>query len=122
MRIQTDRERRETLALIRSLRRDLKASERERAALAEQLRAARSEAGAVQAELDAIDSSVVQAHRELLARNQQLRIANRQLHKQVEDAMGYGPAELAVIDAGGEKALAAAEREAHETAAKVSAT
>jgi len=122
MRIQTDRERRETLALIRGLRRDLRASETERAELAEQLCTSRREEAALRDELDAIDSSVVQAHRELLAANQQLRIANRHLHKQVEDAMGYGPAELAVIDAGGEKALAAAEREAADAAVKVSAS
>lgn len=122
MRIQTNREHDETLALIRSLRRDLKASDAERVVLADQLRKARAKTGAVQAELDAINSSVVQAHRDLLANNQQLRIANRQLHKQLEDAIGYGPAELAVIDAGGEKALAAAEREAAAAAAAVKAS
>jgi hypothetical protein len=118
MRLQTDREHKQTAVLIRTLRRDLRAADAERAETAEQLLRSRREAIALRAELDAIDSSVVKAHRELLAVNQQLRISNRSLRGQLDDAMGYSAMELGVIDAGGEKALAAAQITAHAAAAK----
>lgn len=108
---------------MRLLREDLAASHANEAALAADVIRAKQRADIAEWRADraeeeskAAREALTGGHAQLLAANQQLRIANRQLHKQVADAMGYGPAELAVIDAGGDKAFAAAERAAREAA------
>jgi chromosome segregation ATPase len=50
-----------------------------------------------------------------------LKRAYRALTAQLNDALGYSPAALSVIDADGEKALATAERAAHAAATKATA-
>lgn len=101
---------------MRLLRDDLAASHANETRLAADLTTARQRADRAEAEASSAREALTGGHAVLLAETQRLRIANRQLHKQVEDAIGYGPAELAVIDAGGEQALAAAEREARAAA------
>lgn len=123
MRIQTSAHVEAQDRALRLLREDLAASHANGVALAADVTRAKQRADAAEARADRAEHEAKTArealtggHARLFAENQQLRIANRALHQQVANAMGYGPAELAVIDAGGEQALAAAEREARAAA------
>jgi len=122
MRIQTRRmvaEQARSMRLLREALTDSLANESSLAADCVQLE---QRANRAEAEAEAARGAITAGHAELLAENERLRKANKILHGIVNEAMGYGPAELAVIDAGGEKALTAAEREAAAAAVKVSAT
>jgi hypothetical protein len=118
MRIQTRRHIDEQARAMSLLRADLRETRAHAAQLAADLTKTRQRADLAEAEAVIARESLTKGHGELLAANQRLRIANRELHKQVNNAMGYGPAEQAVIDAGGEQALAAAERAARAELAK----
>lgn len=109
MRIQTRQQVEEQARAWRLLREDLKATRQHAAALAADLVQTRQRADRAEAEATTAREALTKGHSELLADNDRLRRANRVLQQQVEDAIGYGHAELAVIDAGGEKALAAAQ-------------
>jgi len=117
------RHRREELhaRVVRLLRADLRETREHRAQLAEQLVSARQVADVAHAEAELAREALTAGHRDLLAENhrldakcKQLTEANRLLNRQLNDAMGYKPGELAVIDAGGEQALAAIEKATRE--------
>jgi hypothetical protein len=105
-----------------SLRADLRASIANEAALAAQLVQEIQRADRAEAEAATARESLTAGHRALLAENECLRKTARSLRGQLDDAMGYSAMELGVIDAGGEKALAAAQLAAHAAAAKASTT
>lgn len=105
--------------VVRLLRADLKEEQAHRAQLADQLMTARQVADIAEAEAQIAREALTAGHRELLDENQRQAAeikrqaeAIRLLNRQLSDAMGYGPHELAVIDAGGEQALAAIEKAA----------
>jgi len=116
----TRRTQAETARAMRLLRDDLQETRAHAAQLADDATRAKQRADNAEAEATAARAALTSGHRELLVANQRLRIANRTLHQQINNAMGYGPAELAVIDAGGDAAFAAAERA--ERAAAVTAS
>jgi hypothetical protein len=96
--------------VVRLLRAELVDTRKHAADLAEQLVSARQAADVAHAEVELAREELAAGHRELRAENTALREANRLLHRQLNDAMGYGPSDLAVIDAGGKQALAALEK------------
>lgn len=103
---------------MRILRAELRDSVANEAALATQLVQERQRADRAEAEAVTARESLTAGHGELLAENQRLAKAVRSLNRQLDDALGYSPKQLAVIDAGGEKALATAQLAAHAAAVK----
>lgn len=102
---------------FRLLELDLQDTQAHNAQLAKDRVAAIKRADTAEAEAELAREALTAGHRELLAEKRrlaakckQLTEANRLLNRQLNDAMGYGPSELAVIDAGGEQALAAIEK------------